>query len=94
MKCKIQWISAESGWKPTPDDNDAVALVTCDHSTGAGVYSYLRVYPICAEHLAQLHPNWIRVEVEGLEDALARARMQGYERGQRVLAEQIKEVLP
>lgn len=96
MKCKIQWVSEKSGWKTTPDDNEAVALVTCDHimrgmpPPGGKV----RVYPICAEHLKQMGEGWIEVYVEGFDTFAAEQRMAGYKQGQDDLREAIQQVLP
>jgi hypothetical protein len=103
MKCKIQWVCAESGWRPTPDDNEAVALVTCDHimrgmpPPGGKV----RVYPICKDHLAKMGEGWMEVYIEGVSERAAEQWALGYEQwtlgykqGQADLIEQIQAVLP
>jgi hypothetical protein len=95
MKCKIQWVSAASGWKPTPDNNEAVGWATCDHSTGGNpLGGPLRVFPICAEHMKQMSPNWSLVHIEGLEAHSAEQRMIGYKQGQLDLVEQLEQVIP
>lgn len=46
VKCKIQWVCKESGWKATPDQNDAVALAFMSEASDK------TPIPICADHLA------------------------------------------
>ena len=49
MKCRIQWVSAESKGEPTPDDNEAIGVVQCHYHDHRG-YSESEEFPICAEH--------------------------------------------
>lgn len=64
MKCQIQWIGLDG--KPTPDQNDAVAIACVhdaiwSHPEGSpnnrivGYADTIRErFPICADHLPQL----------------------------------------
>lgn len=49
MKCQIQWVDPLSGI-PTPDTNDAVALIVCDQR-GIGPSQPLAC---CAAHLERM----------------------------------------
>jgi hypothetical protein len=78
MKCQIQWIDTETG-KPTPDDNDAVAMAHAHKALwslpcggiGNRVIGYSQEihqsFPICAHHLARMKPEWNGWSVTPLE---------------------------
>lgn len=61
MKCTIQWIDADG--EPTPDNNEAVALVRCTDTINCSG----KKHPICQHHLKRLKylDNW---EMFPLED--------------------------
>ena len=61
MKCTIQWIDADG--EPTPDTNEAVALVRCNDS----INSSGKKHPICEQHLKRLKyiDNWEVYPLEG-----------------------------
>jgi hypothetical protein len=69
MQCVIQWID-ETGM-PTPDNNQAVAIVTRMSWTekredGDCVYT-LHSYPICQEHLKRLPiKHWSIIPLFGI----------------------------
>jgi hypothetical protein len=56
MKCAIQWI--DDAGKPTPDDNNAVALIQCMGYGFADNPSYKptpsKIFPCCAKHLIEM----------------------------------------
>ena len=57
MKCRIKWI--DTFGQPTPDDNDAIALVRCkarveQHHGRAIAFAESEWFPICACHAKQL----------------------------------------
>ncbi len=58
MKCTIQWLNPDG--EPTPDDNEAVALVYCTDELCKGA---TKLFPICADHLLRVkyYHNWIAV---------------------------------
>jgi len=62
MKCQIQWIDSKG--TPTPDTNDAVALISCEQITRGN--RTVRTFACCAEHLARMPrgPSFSRVVPE------------------------------
>lgn len=53
LKCRIKWVSKESGWQLTPDENDAVCFAISVQS-GSDRETVTRPYPCCAEHQVML----------------------------------------
>lgn len=72
--CEIQWISEESKWQPTPDDNPPVGEVRVQHySLKPGTERGFTIpgdksawIPICAEHKARYDRDKLHTNKDGL----------------------------